>query len=91
MIHWKIILKRIVRRIRYIFDFRELFVWAFESCENCGHCFKIVWSVKNQKWVEVYGNEHGCLCLDCFVELAYKKNVKLEKSDFEALEIFLPD
>jgi hypothetical protein len=85
----KLVIKRFIRRFKYIFMFRSL-SWKYESCRDCGHCFRLVWSVNDEVWNEVMGNGDGILCLDCFVERAIKKNVKLSKDNFN-IEIFLPE
>lgn len=90
MVNYKLIIKRIFRRIFYVFKWRELLNWEYESCERCGHCFRLYWKTKNSKWIEVYGGENGCLCIDCFIELANKKNIPLVKNDIEKIELFNP-
>jgi hypothetical protein len=90
MLHWKIIIKRILRRIKYVFIIKEIMSWQFESCERCGHCFKLCWSVKDEIWKMVYGSDNGCLCIDCFVELANECGIKLKNKDFEAIDLFNP-
>jgi hypothetical protein len=90
MIHWKIILKRIIRRIKYVFYFRELVTWKYESCERCGHCYKLLWSTTDKIWFEVHENMNGCLCLDCFIELAKRKKIELNEDSIKLLEIFNP-
>jgi Na+-translocating ferredoxin:NAD+ oxidoreductase RnfC subunit len=89
MVHWKLILKRILRRIRYIFILRDLLSWEYESCERCGHCFRICWSVKDEKWIAVHGDDSGCLCIDCFIELAHAKNIEINNDDIE-MQLFIP-
>lgn len=91
MIHYKLVFKRIIRRIKYVFNLHEILTWSFESCEKCGHCFKLMWSIKNEKWIKVMGTDNGCLCIDCFIEIAKKKNIKITQNDFETIEIFNPD
>lgn len=90
VIHWSLIVKRIFRRFCYIFKIRELIIWPYESCERCGHCFHICWTAKDDKWIEVYGNENGCLCLDCFIELANAKNIDITQDDIEFMKLFNP-
>lgn len=85
----KLIIKRILRRLKYVFMFRSL-SWKYESCTDCGHCFRLVWSVKDAIWNEVMGSGDGILCLDCFVERSVKKGVRLSDNDFE-IKTFLPD
>jgi hypothetical protein len=84
----KIIIKRLIRRLKYAFLFRDLF-WKYESCQDCGHCFRLVWSVKDEIWDKVMGSGDGLLCLDCFISRAEKKKVPLSKEDFD-IAVFLP-
>lgn len=85
----RLIVKRLLRRIKYVFLFRSL-TWKNESCSDCGHCFRLVWSVRDDIWEEVMGSGDGILCLDCFVERATKKGIALKKEYFD-IEIFLPE
>jgi hypothetical protein len=81
-------IKRLFRRLRYVFMLRSL-SWKYESCRDCGHCFRLVWSVKDGIWNEVMGNGDGILCLDCFIERADMKGIYLKKEYFD-IEIFIP-
>lgn len=85
--------RRIFRRIKYVFLFRGM-SWKYESCQDCGHCFRLVWSVKDYIWRAVTGDKDGglenILCLDCFVDRATKKGVAIKEEDFD-IEIFLPE
>lgn len=83
-------LKRFIRRIRYAFYFREIVSWRNESCDRCGHCFRLCWSVRDEKWLEVCGSDDGCLCLDCFVELANRRGIGLVQTDIERMDLFTP-
>ena len=85
----RLVIKRLYRRLKYVFLFRSL-TWRYESCTDCGHCFRLVWSVKDEIWNKVMGNGNGILCLDCFVERAKKMGVEISKYDFE-IKIFLPE
>jgi len=85
----KLKIKRILRRLKYVFLFRSL-SWKYESCTDCGHCFRLVWSVKDEIWEEVMGDGNGILCIDCFVERAVKKRISLFEHHFE-IKMFLPD
>lgn len=88
----KLIIKRILRRIKYIFLFRNL-TWRYESCIDCGHCFRINWTVKDEIWKKVMNISNdggGSLCITCFIERAKRKNIILEKEHFD-IDIFLPD
>jgi hypothetical protein len=93
MVHWKMILFRILRRIRYVFVLNDLLIWEYESCQRCGHCFRICWSVKDEIWKKVMNvtdDGGGSLCVDCFVELACAKNIEIKDEDIR-LELFLPE
>ena len=87
-VHWKIITKRILRRIKYVFDLKEPITWQYESCENCGHCFKVCWDAQDENWIEVCGSDNGCLCIDCFVEMAKRKGIKPK---IEKMKLFNPE
>jgi len=72
--------------------FRSL-SWVYEFCKDCGHCFRIVWSVKDDMWEKVTGAADGgggSLCLDCFVEKAEKKGIKVTEEDF-TVNVFIPE
>ena len=90
IVHWSLIAKRILRRIKYVFILRDLITWPYESCNRCGHCFKVCWNTKNDLWLTVYGSEGGCLCIDCFIELANKKGITIHETDIGTLELFNP-
>jgi hypothetical protein len=88
---WFILIsKRFFRRLKFAFKFDEIITWQYESCQRCGHCFKLNWSARDDKWLEVLGNEDGCLCIDCFIEVAKEKNVIITQHDIERMEIFNP-
>lgn len=88
----KLIIKRIIRRIKYVFLFRSL-EWKYESCVDCGHCFRINWTVRDEIWekvMNVYDGGGGSLCITCFIERAKNKNIILKK-DYFNINVFLPD
>lgn len=82
-------IKRILRRIKYVFLFRSL-SWKYESCTDCGHCFRLVWSVDDEIWNKVMGSGDGILCLDCFIDRAEKMGIRLDSKNFN-IKIFLPE
>ena len=93
MVHPKIIVKRIFNRLKYVFIWKELFTWPYESCKRCGHCFKQQWSVADEVWkkvMEVSDSGGGSLCLDCFIEVAKRKRVPVKGSDFDVVKFFIP-
>ena len=83
-------IKRFLRRLKYAFQFDTIFNWDYESCENCGKSFKIAYLVKHEIWYKVYGSEDGCLCLNCFLEKASKKNIIIKPEDFLWLSLIYP-
>jgi hypothetical protein len=92
VILYRTAIKRIFRRIKYVFT-KELFEWPYESCRRCGHCFKVQWNVRDEKWKEVIGvldEGGGSFCIDCFLEIADNKYVEIKPSDFTILEYFDP-
>ena len=83
-------IKRILRRIKYVFLFRSIF-WKYESCQDCGHCFRLVWSVSDHIWKKVVDDTGGgTLCIDCFIERAEKKKIALKESHFN-VKVFIVD
>jgi len=85
-----IFLKRFFRRLRFAFHFKEMYSWPYESCDRCGHLFKLLWSASDKKWEEVTGSENGCLCVSCFIEKANEKNISINSLDITRLEVFNP-
>ena len=82
-------LRRLYRRIRYlIFSLREIYNWDYESCDNCGIGFKVAYHLKDETWINIYGSDGGCLCLNCVIELAMRKKIPITKDDFTWLSIF---
>lgn len=56
-----------------------------ESCKNCGKCFHVNWSVKDEVWKQVMNvsdESGGSLCVDCFIDIANKKGFRLSADDF---------
>lgn len=84
-------LYRLINRFKPIFRFREMWSWDYESCERCGSCFRLAYTMTNEKWKEVYGSENGCLCLDCFLKMAESKDIKISPEDILWLNIFNGD
>ena len=90
LIFKNLILRRILNRIKYIFYLKEIIFWKYESCDRCGHCFKLCWSAKDDIWMKVMNTDNGCLCIDCFVEIAKNKNIYISNKDIERIDIFNP-
>lgn len=84
-------IKRFFRRLKNCFDFKDINNWEYESCENCGSCFRIAYDIKGNIWNEVYDSGDGCLCLNCFLKKASEKNIFLTNKDFNWLCLFTMD
>lgn len=94
MVHYRLWIKRLLRRIRFIFIDRTMFSWEYESCKHCGKCFRINWQVKDEIWNKVAGvtdGSGGSLCIDCFINIAEDKGIKINDTMFEHISIFLPN
>lgn len=65
-------------------------MWQYEceSCDNCGRCYNLVGYWDDNKWLSVNGQEGGCLCVECFLELADIKNINISSQDIERLWVF---
>lgn len=61
--------------------------WKYETCSACGINQRIAWSVKNELWNKVADEEEGnrMLCLECFLQRADRKNIKVPKASFTFL------
>ena len=62
--------------------------WEFESCDKCGRCYRVAWTIRDDLWRQVVGEAEITLCLDCFIELAERKGIRVQKRDFEWLALF---
>lgn len=89
IVHWKLITKRIFRRIRFIFFLKDMITWEYESCIRCGHCYRVLWKISDEKWNAVKGDQNGCLCIDCFLEMANNKNIVINANDIQ-VKVFNP-
>lgn len=83
--------RRFKNRLKACFRFREMWFWDYESCERCGSCFRVAYLVKDEIWNSVYGSSEGCLCINCFLELASKKKVLVTPDSFKWLCLFNGD
>ena len=83
-------LKRIYRRIKYISKFiKESFTYEYETCQECGNAFRVMWHVKDEIWNKVtntYGGG-GSYCVDCFIKKAEKQGIIINQEDI-SLELF---
>lgn len=68
---------------------------SFETCCICGQQYHEVYKVSDSLWSDVTGfqNGEGMVCLTCFTQKAYKKNISIywegEKSSFVSDSIAL--
>lgn len=89
----KMFLQRILRRIKYIPNFvKQSYEWEYESCQQCGNAFRIMWNVKDEIWNKVtntYDGGGGSYCVDCFVKKAESVGIKISNEDIK-LKIFYP-
>ena len=87
-------LKRVFHMIKHIPDFiKESYCWGYESCQECGNSFRVMWHVRDEIWNKVTGTNDGCggsYCLDCFVKLAEKKGICIEPKDVR-MDLFYPE
>ena len=80
--------KRLLRRLRHLLRFGEIWRWKNESCERCGSCFKLAYSLRDETWNAIYGNENGCYCLDCAIAVAKRRGVRITADDVTWLALF---
>lgn len=81
----RVFLRRFAARLRYAFRFRDMWTWKLESCRRCGCTYRVVSHWKDLTWLNVTGREGGCLCLNCFVELANEREITLCYNDLVKL------
>jgi len=92
LFYWKIrwALRRLRRRLKPSILFRDLF-WEYESCVDCGSCYREMYWLKNDVWMHIVKSETPCLCVCCLHNRARNGGIVLSVSDFERYEIFLPE
>jgi len=78
---YKTFLRRIFNRFIFALRFKDMWDWSYESCDNCGINYRLPFRVRDKVWLEVHGEKTGCLCVNCFLEEAEKKNIKLKLED----------
>ncbi len=87
-------LKRIYRRLKHLPKFiKEFYSWQYETCQECGNAFRIMWRVKDEIWDEVTNTNDGgggSYCVDCFVKMAEKRGIKINSWDIR-LKLFYPN
>jgi hypothetical protein len=64
----KIFLKRIIRALKFIPIFlKESWIEPGESCRICGRVYRESYTVNDELWMHVNGQNDGCLCPSCFL------------------------
>ena len=55
--------------------------WDGEYCQECGGEEHMAWSITDSKWEEVMGKTENNICLNCFLEKCYYKDITLILKD----------
>jgi hypothetical protein len=84
-------IERFISKIKYILQFREMWSWPYESCDNCGKCYRMVYRIKDETWLKINEKDGGCLCVDCLLSIAQRKKISFSIEDFIHLWVFNPD
>jgi hypothetical protein len=85
-----IIFNRFIARLKHVFRFSEIISWEYETCGMCGMDYRLAIGIEDSKWITVNGKSGGCLCLNCFLKMAEKKNITIDYDDFIHLWVFNP-
>jgi len=80
--------KRFLWRLRYAFRLREICTWKCESCRHCGINYRLLIGIRDDIWIAVNGKERGCLCVNCFLQIAQEKNIKILDEHIRKLYVF---
>ncbi len=87
----RLFLIRFFRRLRFTFRLCEIWRWGYENCRSCGINYRLPVNVKDGTWIKVNGIEEGCLCINCFLQIAHDKGIGIEKKHFDNMWIFDPE
>lgn len=80
-------LKRFIRRLKYCCIWSKLDQRIQkQSCTRCGRFIWLDFHIKDTKWNHIT-SEDNCLCIDCLIEIANNKNIKIDKDDITLLLI----
>jgi len=55
--------------------------WDGEVCKCCDREQRLAWLVQDYLWAEVIDGRFNVVCLECFVAIAEKKNIKVTLGD----------
>ncbi len=86
----RLFLRVFFRRLRFAFRLREIWGWEYENCGSCGSANRLTIELKDDVWVKVNGRFGGCLCVDCFLQIASSKGIRIRKEDFTWMWAFNP-
>jgi len=75
-------LYRLVRRIKRVFDFRDMWSWEHEHCGNCGSCYRWDYKVKDEVWNLILP-ENVEWCPNCFIQAAGRRQIRVTMADFD--------
>ena len=93
--HWivmtRLFLIHFFRRLRFAFRLREIWKWEYENCRRCGINYRLPIGIEDSIWIKVNGRLGGCLCVNCFLILANKKGIRIEKDHFVRMGVFNPE
>jgi len=87
----KLFLKVFFRRLRFAFRLKEIWKWEYENCRRCGINYRLPIGIEDSIWIKVNGRLGGCLCVNCFLILANKKGIRIEKDHFVRMGVFNPE
>lgn len=80
-------LYRLSRRIKHVFDLKDMWSWRGENCGKCGSCYRIDYKAKAEVWDPVLpGNVE--VCLNCFITKAAQRDIPVTMSDFDWFEVY---
>jgi hypothetical protein len=79
---------RFFRRLCYTLRLKQMWTFECESCDHCGRCYHLPTLWRDEIWLAVNGQDSGCLCAECFIELALKRGIDVGVGDIELLWIF---
>lgn len=52
--------------------------YPYETCDICGNRITLIYIIKDDDWINIWGNDGGCLCIGCLDRIAQQKKIKYE-------------
>lgn len=52
-------------------------------CDRCRREMRFDWGIKKRLWLSVSDNPKDILCIECFIQQATEKDIKLDAKDFD--------